>query len=115
MVSNVYGTNRIISNTSTTDSYSYIDMNKSFAGCIRYNSRTCLLEIYDGMYWLQYNRIVTVSLDAESVELLEYVKQLKNREQDLEKKSKNNPTLAILLEQKKQLEEQIKITEILIK
>lgn len=115
MINSVTGTNKIVAHTYSTDSQSYIDMNKSFAGQIRYNSRISSLEVYDGTNWTQYNKVVTVSLDPESLDLLEYVKHLKNREHELLEKSKNNPTLSILLEQKKQLEEQIRMTEILIK
>jgi len=95
-----------------TTSGPYINLSVPSAGMVRYNGSN--MEVYDGAVWLQISSTTNISLGYETLELLNWVRQKRNEEHKIEK-LKDNPAIADLLKQRADIEEKIKMVEILIK
>lgn len=92
--------------------YPYINMSNPNAGKVQFNGTT--FDVYDGTNWLNISgSSATISLDKETLDILDWVKRKRDDELMLEERAKSNPALADLLNQRKELEEKIKILEIL--
>ena len=89
-----------------------ISMSNTSAGMIRYNVNR--FEVYDGYSWLQMQQSATVDLAPATRLVLEWAAK-KMKEESAIEKLKDNPTIADLLKQKADIEEKIKMVEILIK
>lgn len=84
------------------------------AGMVRYYNNE--LEVYDGNMWHRVaNSYATVGLTPEAEELLDWAKQKRNEELDIQLQAKNNPAVKVAYENLKRAEEQLKITTILSK
>lgn len=90
----------------------YINMSSPSAGMVRYYGNN--MEVYDGANWIQMSNTVTMSLDYHTLELLDWARQKREQEQKIEK-LKDNPTIADLLKQRSDIDEKLKIVEILIR
>jgi hypothetical protein len=85
-------------------------------GDVRYNTSMQRLEVYDGNMWIELgtsHASVGLTPDAESA--LDWAIRKRNEEMALEAKAKDNPAIADLLNQRKTIDEQIKVIEILTK
>jgi hypothetical protein len=98
----------------TTRSLPYINMQAPSAGMVRYNSSVHNMEVYDGTSWLELSSTANISLNADTSGLLEWARKKRDEEQKIEK-LKDNPAIADLLKQKADIDEKIKIVEILIR
>jgi hypothetical protein len=87
-------------------------MSSPSAGMVRYNGMN--MEVYDGAGWLNISTTANISLNADTSGLLEWARKKRNEEQKIEK-LKDNPAIADLLKQKADIDEKIKIVEILIR
>ena len=96
----------------STGSPTYINMSSPSAGMVRYNGNN--MEVYDGVTWIQMSNTVTMSLDYHTLELLDWARKKRDEEIQIEK-LKYNPAIADLLKQKADIDEKIKIVEILIR
>jgi len=90
----------------------YIIMSSPSAGMIRYNGMD--MEVYDGSSWLQLSTTADISVNYDTRELLEWARKKWDEEQRLEK-LKDNPAIADLLKQRSDIDEKLKIVEILIR
>jgi hypothetical protein len=90
----------------------YINMSSPSAGMVRYNGMN--MEVYDGAGWLNISTTANISLDTDTSGLLEWARKKRDEEQKIEK-LKDNPAIADLLKQKADIDEKIKIVEILIR
>jgi hypothetical protein len=83
-------------------------------GDVRYNTNMQRLEVYDGNMWIELgtsHASVGLTPDAESA--LDWAIKKRQEEAMLEAKAKDNPAIADLLNKKKEIEDQIKMVEIL--
>ena len=96
----------------STGSPTYINMSSPSAGMVRYNGNN--MEVYDGVTWIQISTTANISLDTDTSGLLEWARKKRDEEQKIEK-LKDNPAIADLLKQKADIDEKIKIVEILIR
>ena len=87
-------------------------MSSPSAGMVRYNGIN--MEVYDGAGWLNISTTANISLNADTSGLLEWARKKRDEEQKIEK-LKDNPAIADLLKQKADIDEKIKIVEILIR
>lgn len=99
----------LISSTATTP---YINMSYPSAGMIRYNGSD--MEVYDGSTWMQVSSTISMSLDIETLGLLDWARKKRDEEQKIEK-LKDNPAIADLLKQRADIDEKLKIVEVLIR
>lgn len=90
----------------------YVNMSSPSAGMVRYNGHN--MEVYDGASWLQISYTADISLDYDTKELLEWARKKRDEEQKIEK-LKDNPAIADLLKQKADIDEKLKIVEVLIR
>jgi hypothetical protein len=99
MIKDLYG-GRGINVTPGNTSYPYIDMSKISAGMVRYNGNTQNLEVYDGTYWAVISGYVAqVTLDSDTISVLEWAKSKKAEEEKLQKLIDNYPSVKHAKEQ----------------
>ena len=85
-------------------------------GDVRYNSMMQRLEVYDGQMWLELNTShASIGLTPDAEMAIDWATRKRNEELALEQKAKNNPTIADLLNQRRKIDEQIQVIELLTK
>ena len=85
-------------------------------GNMRFNTVNQGIEVYDGSTWMTLQMgSTTVGLNAEAESLLDWAKQKRQEELDLEALAESNATIRDLLNTIKQKQEQISIVRTLIK
>lgn len=100
--------------TSTTGPY--INSSNPSAGMMRYINYN--IEVYDGISWVTLTNTINVKFDSETVELLNWAREKRKQEQEIEltyRQLKEYPAIVDLLKQKEDIEEKIKIIAILVK
>jgi len=86
------------------------------AGNIRWNASTQSMEVYDGYTWMQINTShASVGLTPDAESALSWAIKKQYEEAELERLAKSNPTIADLVEQKKNLDHKIKMVQTLVK
>lgn len=96
-----------------TTVYKAGDMN---VGHVRYNTNTQSLEVYDGAGYVKLADTYTeIKLTRETEQLLEYVRQQRDKEQELERLAQDNVAIKNLLVQIKEKESQLEMVYKLIK
>ena len=121
MIGAVYSTSKNLvvnsgggSNVSMTTHPSPYDV--AYSGQVRFNGTTQLLETYNGWAWMPIiPQTTSLGLSDEAESLLDWAK--KKREEDLaiERLAETSVTIAGLLREKKDLEDKIKMVQILLK
>jgi uncharacterized radical SAM superfamily protein len=85
-------------------------------GDVRYNTSIQRLEVYDGNMWVELNTShASVGLTPEAESALDWAIKKKNEDMVLENLAKSNPTIADLINQKKELDDKIKMVQTLMK
>jgi hypothetical protein len=85
-------------------------------GDVRFNTNMQRLEVYDGNMWVELNTShASVGLTPEAEMALDWATKKRHEEMILEAKAKDSPAIADLLDQRKKIDEQIKVIEILTK
>jgi hypothetical protein len=117
MIKHIFGSNKYMNVTEGIVS-NYINnyTGAQGVGNMRFNTVNQGIEVYDGQTWmpLQMSQ-VTVGLNVEAESLLDWAKQKRKEELELEAFAENNPTVRDLLNTIKQKQEQISIVRTLIK
>lgn len=85
-------------------------------GDLRYNVSIQRLEVYDGNSWIELNTShASVGLTPEAERAIDWAARKQREDADLESLAKSNPTIADLVNQKKELDDKIKMVQILMK
>ena len=85
-------------------------------GDLRYNVSIQRLEVYDGNMWIELNTShASVGLTPEAEMALDWAINKKREDMELEHLAKTNPTIGDLVNQKKELDDKIKMVQILMK
>ncbi len=116
MIKTVNGQGRYIMVNGGFPATTYINTSSGYmnVGDVRYNTNMQRLEVYDGNMWIELgtsHASVGLTPDAESA--LDWAIKKRQEEAMLEAKAKDNPAIADLLNKKKEIEDQIKMVEIL--
>jgi hypothetical protein len=86
------------------------------AGNVRWNANFQWFEVYDGISWTSVVQGHTsVSLTPEAANILDWAKKKMHEETELARLAEHNPTIAGLIEQKKNLDDKIKMVQILVR
>lgn len=96
----------------------YINYTSSsmMVGDLRFNPTSQCIEVYDGNAWqLLGTSHATIELTPAAEDALTWAIKKQNEELVLEQTAKNNPAIADLLDQRKKIDEKIKVIEILTK
>ena len=118
MIKTVNGMGRYMMVNGGMPATTYMNTSSGYmsVGDVRYNSMMQRLEVYDGQMWLELNTShASIGLTPEAEMALDWATTKRNEELSLEYKAKNNPAIADLLKQRKTIDEQIKMIEILTK
>ena len=85
-------------------------------GDVRFNTNMQKLEVYDGQMWVEMNTShASVGLTPDAESALDWALKRMREDLELEYLAKSNPTIADLLNQKKELDDKIKMIQILTK
>jgi hypothetical protein len=119
----IYSASRHVYTTNPPDPYnllvgspSYTDLPDSkFIGALRYSNNK--LEVFTGSTWQIINSAapITLSMNPDAENALDWAIKKQREEKDLEMKAKDNPAIADLLDQRKKIDDQIKVIDILTK
>lgn len=90
----------------------YVNISAPSAGLVRYNNNN--IEVYDGSSWLPLTTTTTIDFDYATREVLDWAKEQMRKEKAIEK-LKDNPAIADLLKQKADIDDKIKMVEILLR
>ena len=117
MIKSIVPNGRYIQVTNSTSS-TYVNGYSGLQGVgnMRYNTTNQSTEVFDGNNWITISMsIPSVGLTQEAETLLDWARQKKNEEMELERLAKTNPTIKDLVEQVKIKKDQIKMVQNLIK
>lgn len=85
-------------------------------GDLRYNVSIQRLEVYDGSSWIELNTShASVGLTPDAERAIDWAIRKQREDADLESLAKSNETIADLLNQKKELDDKIKMVQTLIR
>ena len=85
-------------------------------GNMRYNPNSQNIEVYDGSTWIILSsQHSTINLSDEAVGLLQWARQKRDEELEMERLAQTNSTIKDLVTQIKDKQEQIKVVQTLIK
>jgi len=85
-------------------------------GNMRYNTTNQNIEIYDGNNWVvMQSGHTTISMTPEAESLLDWAKQKRQEELELQQLAKENSTIKDLVSQIKEKQDQIKMVQNLLK
>jgi hypothetical protein len=85
-------------------------------GDLRFNTNTQNLEVYDGQIWRELNTShASVGLTPDAEMALDWATKKRNEDLALEQLAKSITTIADLINQKKELDDKIKMVQILTK
>ena len=118
MIKTINGSGRYLMVNGGFPASTYINTSSGYmnVGDVRYNTSMQRLEVYDGNMWIELNTShASIGLTPDAERALDWAIKKAQDELELIEKAKNNPAIADLLEQKKQIEDQIKMDDILTK
>ena len=85
-------------------------------GDVRYNTSMQRLEVYDGQMWIELNSShASVGLTPDAERAIDWAIRKQREDADLESLAKSNPTIADLLNQRKELEDKITMVQTLVR
>jgi len=118
MIKTVNGMGRHIMVNGGMPSTTYMNTSAGYmsVGDLRYNSSMQRLEVYDGQMWIELNSShASVGLTPDAERAVDWAIRKQREDADLESLAKSNPAIADLLNQKKELEDKIKMVQTLIR
>lgn len=118
MIRTVNGTGRYVMVNGGMPPTTYINTGPGCmnVGDVRFNTNMQRLEVYDGNMWIELGTShASVGLTPDAENALDWAIKKRNEEYMLEQKAKDNPAIADLLNQRKKIDEQIQVIEILTK
>jgi hypothetical protein len=118
MIKTVNGAGRYMMVNGGFPSTTYINTVSGYmnVGDVRFNTQMQRLEVYDGQMWLEINSShASVGLTPDAESALDWALKRMREDLELEYLAKSNPTIADLLNQKKELDDKIKMVQILMK
>ena len=116
MIKTINGSGRYVMVSGGMPSPTYVNTSSGYmnVGDVRYNTSLQRFEVYDGNMWVpmsESHASVGLTPDAESA--LDWARMKMMEEKAIEAKAKDNPAIADLLNKKREIEDQIKMVEIL--
>lgn len=116
MIKTINGSGRYVMVNGGMPSPTYVNTSSGYmnVGDVRFNTSLQRFEVYDGNMWVSMSEShasVALTPDAESA--LDWALRKMKEDAELAHLAKTNPTIADLLNKKKEIEDQIKMVEIL--
>jgi hypothetical protein len=118
MINTVNGLGKYVVVDGGMPSSTYINTNSGYmnVGDMRFNPSQQRIEVYDGNHWVTLNSgHASVRLTSYAETVIDWAAKKMQEDMELEALSKSNATIADLVNQKKNLDDKIKMVQILIK
>lgn len=118
MIKTINGSGRYIMVNGGFPATTYMNTSSGFmnVGDVRYNANMQRLEVYDGNMWLELNTShASVGLTPDAEIALDWAIKKRQEDMALEELAKSNKTIADLINQKKELDDKIKMVQTLMK
>ena len=116
MIKTVNGSGRYMMVNGGFPATTYINTSSGFmnVGDLRFNTNTQNLEVYDGQMWRELNTShASVGLTPDAEKAIDWAIRKRKEEDDLMKLAESDPTIADLVNQKKDIENKIEVVKIL--
>ena len=118
MIKSVSGAGRYVMVQGGFPATTYINTSSGYmnVGDVRYNTSIQRLEVYDGNMWVELNTShASVGLTPDAERALDWANRKIEEEAELDRLAASNATIADLIKQKKELDDKIKMVQILTK
>jgi hypothetical protein len=118
MIKTVNGAGRYVMVNGGFPATTYINTSSGYmnVGDVRYNISIQRLEVYDGNMWVELNTShASVGLTPDAERALDWANRKIAEEAELDRLAASNATVADLIKQKKELDDKIKMVQILMK
>jgi hypothetical protein len=117
MIKSIHSSSPFLTVSGGNPGSTYIgNFNGTGVGNMRYNPNSQNTEVYDGSTWIILSaHHATINLSDEAVGLLQWARQKRDEELEIEKLVLTNSTFKDLVMQIKDKQEQIKVVQTLIK
>lgn len=118
MIRTVSSTGRYVMVQGGFPSTTYINTSSGYmnVGDVRFNTNIQMLEVYDGNRWVELNTShANVGLTPDAERALDWANRKIAEEAELDRLAASNATIADLIKQKKELDDKIKMVQILTK
>ena len=117
MIKSIHSSSPFLTVSGGNPGSTYIgNFNGTGVGNMRYNPNSQNIEVYDGSTWIILSaHHATINLSDEAVGLLQWARQKRDEELEIEKLVLTNSTIKDLVTQIKDKQEQIKVVQTLIK
>lgn len=116
MLKTINGSGRYMMVNGGFPANTYINTRSPFmnVGDVRYNTQMQRFEVYDGQMWLEINSShASVGLTPDAENAIDWAIRKRKEEDDLMKLAESDPTIADLVNQKKDIENKIEVVKIL--
>ena len=116
MLKTINGSGRYMMVNGGFPANTYINTSSGFmnVGDVRYNTQLQRFEVYDGQMWLEINSShASVGLTPDAENAIDWAIRKRKEEDDLMKLAESDPTIADLVNQKKDIENKIEVVKIL--
>ena len=118
MIKSVNGAGRYVMVQGGFPATTYINTSSGYmnVGDVRYNTSIQRLEVYDGNMWVELNTShASVGLTPDAERALDWANRKIEEEAELDRLAASNATIADLVNQKKELDDKIKMVQTLMK
>jgi len=118
MLRTVSGAGRYVMVQGGMPAHTYINSSSGYmnVGDVRYNVQMQRLEVYDGQIWVEISTgHASVGLTPDAERALDWANRKIIEEAELDRLAASNATIADLIKQKKELDDKIKMVQILTK
>jgi len=118
MIKTVNGFGRYVMVNGGMPAHTYINSSSGYmnVGDVRFNTQMQRLEAYDGNIWIEINTShASVGLTPDAERALDWANRKIAEEAELDRLAASNATIADLIKQKKELDDKIKMVQILTK
>jgi len=113
-MSYIYSSSKYIVTSPSNNAQPYISNTAPMSGMVRYSNNR--LEVYDGNIWHQLNEgTSSIGLSIEAESLLDWAREQRNKQCDLEALAKTKPAVAIAIDNLNKAKAQLEATIILSK
>lgn len=118
MIKTINGSGRYMMVNGGFPATTYMNTSSGYmnVGDVRFNTNMQRLEVYDGNMWIELSTShASVGLTPDAERAIDWAIRKQREDADLESLAKSNETIADLLNQKKELDDKIKMVQTLIR
>ena len=116
MIKTINGSGRYMMVNGGFPATTYINPSSGYmnVGDVRFNTNMQRLEVYDGNMWIELNTShASVGLTPDAENAIDWAIKKRHEDIELERLAKSDPTIADLINQKKDIESKIEVVKIL--